>query len=422
MLNNSWLKAITSDGDLVITDEGPSLIANVDIETLIKSSLSSANLAENMCRIIDHLQIFSYHMMAFMSKLPSLYFRGSHSEENEKQHSERLSNILEACSMQRHPIAGDGDCCFSAVAFSLNNNSDKFSASDLEFLQSLGILFSMDNNTMAMQLRKILVREWKEEAPKFLTGGYFHGDLGDLMLTGLSNSLRVSIIVFTSTAYHPFLCISPQCQEEKVKVPLMVAFSQYGPGHYDGVVPKPTIPESVGNIKCSCGKNDTNDANHCCEIKHKYTSTCRCPCKRNGRGCTSECRCKNCMNPLGQRPLTDIPKRKRFKHDWQQHRSMRSIDLAELKQEKIVSGPFTKVEFFLLENILSYCVDNDIEVMCENIHLIYMQVMSAVKNEIPLCPRNVNDIEQFLEIHQKIVTNFKLLCKMQLEWNLSMEE
>ena len=58
-------------------------------------------------------------MMPFMSDVPSLYFRGSNLEIHgnecmEKQHSEWLSNILDACNMKKHHIVGDGNCCFSA--------------------------------------------------------------------------------------------------------------------------------------------------------------------------------------------------------------------------------------------------------------------------------------------------------------------
>lgn len=322
--------------------------------------------------------------MAFMADVPSLYFRGSSFEisENERiqaEHSERLSNILDSCSMNKYPIVGDGNCCFSAVAFSLINNSNEICSPDKQFLSTLGLDFSMDVKTMAMQLRRILVSEWieneswykskdfvvndlcmEDEAQKFLISGNYYGDLADIMLNGLSNALRAPIIVFTSTAHHPFLCLTPQRQEQRILIPIVVAFTQFGPGHYDGVVPRTTgnDPE-IEKLKCKCGKNDNKGGSHCQEIQSKYTTTCRCPCKKNNSECTTACRCKNCKNPHGQRSIEDVPKRKRFKHDWQQYEHMSSIEFAQSKREKITSGPLTKVEFFILENILRYCDENN---------------------------------------------------------------
>jgi len=171
--------------------------------------------------------------------------------------------------MYKHTVEGDGDCCFSAVDFSLINNLRLLSGSNKKFLQDLGIDLSMDLPAMAMQLRKITVREWLEnssyyegflmdvcveqEAPKFLESGYFHGNLADTMITALSNALHTPVMVFSSIECHPFFCITPETQE--VSVPLMVAFNQFGAGHYDGVLPKPN-DKALDATKCSCGKND----------------------------------------------------------------------------------------------------------------------------------------------------------------------
>ena len=55
--------------------------------------------------------------MPFMSDVPNLYFRGSNLEIHgnecmEKQHSERLSNILDACNMKKHHIVEMGIVAF----------------------------------------------------------------------------------------------------------------------------------------------------------------------------------------------------------------------------------------------------------------------------------------------------------------------
>ena len=95
----------------------------------------------------------------------------------------------------------------------------------------------------------------EEEAPKFLVPGYFYGDLADTMLTSLANALQTPIIVFSSIAYHPFFCVTPNTPT--IPVPLMVAYNQCGAGHYDGVILKGKTNESstsTKNCMCTCGK------------------------------------------------------------------------------------------------------------------------------------------------------------------------
>lgn len=98
------------------------------------------------------------------------------------------------------------------------------------------------------------------------------------MLTSLSNALQMPIIVFSSIACHPLFFVTPETQT--IPVPLMVAFTQFGAGHYDGVIPKDTLTPSVNYstkaTTCSCGRNDSSGHTHCHEIQYKYTTGLRC--------------------------------------------------------------------------------------------------------------------------------------------------
>ena len=113
MPKNSWIRRSSDENEECefLTHEGLSLISVSDVESLLKKALLSANLAENMCQIIGNSPKFSYCMMPFMSDVPNLYFRGLNLEIRgnecmEKQHSERLSNILDTCNMKKHHIVG----------------------------------------------------------------------------------------------------------------------------------------------------------------------------------------------------------------------------------------------------------------------------------------------------------------------------
>ena len=195
---------------------------------------------------------------------------------------------------------GDGNCCFTAVAFSLINNTPILQDHHKYYLQSIGLDLLADMESVALQLRQLTVKEWldhssryegflvdiaiEDEAPKFLVPGYFHGDLADTMLTALSNALQTPIIVFSSIACHPYFCLTPRTQP--IPVPLMLAFNQSGAGHYDGVVANPTtIPSATDSVRCGCGKNDTSGQTHCHEQGSKYTTNIHCVCVKAGVGC-----------------------------------------------------------------------------------------------------------------------------------------
>ena len=179
-----------------------------------------------------------------------MHYSTSPQEAEEQAHHQRLSNILNACNMHMHKIAGDGNCCFSSIAFSLLQNFHQMNDQSKTFWHQKGIEASKGIHDLAITLRHLAVKEWsenshryqpflsevniREEAVKFLDPSTFQGDLGDTMLTCLANVLEAPILVFSSLSYHPIFCVTPETQ--RVSVPLMVAYNQYGAGHFDGVI------------------------------------------------------------------------------------------------------------------------------------------------------------------------------------------
>ena len=109
-----------------------------------------------------------------------------------------------------------------------------------------------------------------EEAESFLKDGNFASPIGDTMVTALSNALGVPMFIFSSIPDHSVISMLPR--QVHVSVPIYLAFTHCGPGHYDGIV--------IGNDKfgiqgngssvdvtdqlesqskpdfCNCGKND----------------------------------------------------------------------------------------------------------------------------------------------------------------------
>lgn len=89
------LNITDDDCELMVDNEGPSMISIEDMERIMRKSLAAADLAKSMSQMIKQSPNFSYHMMPFMSHVPSLFFHtfnSSHAQKNEELHEERLKH------------------------------------------------------------------------------------------------------------------------------------------------------------------------------------------------------------------------------------------------------------------------------------------------------------------------------------------
>jgi len=229
-------------------EEGDCAIPTANVECIVKNALCSVTLAENLQRMSQSTPTFSYRMMPFMSEVPYMYFHSldNESDDIKAQHDKRLSNVLKGWGVMKQPMEGDGNCCFKAIAFSLISNNDNLSNLEKDSLKSRGIDTSLNIDSLSVRLRELVVNEWKQnelfyqdfaprivinqEAEKFLSLGYHHGDLADTMILALANIMQSTIIVFSSIECHPVFCITPRVQT--ISIPFMVAFTQFGSGHY----------------------------------------------------------------------------------------------------------------------------------------------------------------------------------------------
>ena len=213
----------------------------------------------------------------------------------------------------------------------------------------------------------------------------------------------------------------------------MIAFTQFGSGHYDGVLPKkkPTEEsieaEQCNDCMCNCGKNDKTIASHCKEINYKYTTLIRCKCLKKTHACKESCKCKNCNNPLGKKPEVNKRKRKREKHDWQTYQYKSSTEFANEKNEILAFGSTTVEEYFVIENILLYLNDDQlhIEPTSQNILIAYNQILPYANHLHPMVPirqQTVEQFEKFLVLRDKKLQIFASLCDNQLNWNALKED
>ena len=366
-----------------------------------------------------------------------------HPESDEvSQTEQRLDDILTACGMKRHAIEGDGNCCFSAVAFSLIINSSQTTP---DIFSNLQLDLTGDLHTVSMQLRSLAVDEWtqnpqdyegfvpvidiQQEATKFLQSGYFYGDLADTIVLALSNSLGLPFIIFSSSMCQPVITITPR--HLKSPIPIYLAFNQSGAGHYDSVVLcaspiKPLAVPSSTRISddgpCSCGKNDKMNKSHCHPITSKYTTVVYCKCCKNNKPCTNMCKCKMCKNPFGTRKITaDTSEvhvsRKRPRHQWQIHVS-KSVKFAIDVGEDVNTGSRSMLEFFVLESILKHCLQEKIEIIPANIEKIFnaiVEIADTLDVKLQIGRKSLEHIKCFLREHDHTVHVFKALCFAQLE-------
>ena len=148
-------------------------------------------------------------------------------EQDERIHEKRLESVLESFQLQAVDVPRDGDCLFHSVARHLQHCFENGDEQLFVHLQSLNIHSNMSNCEIVKQLRALLDDEWlnnrteyqpffpevldyEDEAIEYLTLGTFSSELGDAMLLGLSNVLRVIFVVFTSIESWPYVSIHPR--------------------------------------------------------------------------------------------------------------------------------------------------------------------------------------------------------------------
>ncbi|KAL9977068.1 hypothetical protein ACROYT_G014433 [Oculina patagonica] len=65
--------------------------------------------------------------------------------------------------------------------------------------------------------------------------GVFTGQMGNMMLLGLANVLKMSFVVFTLMEIFAVIPVSPRSRPITA-APIYLAFNHAGPGHYDAVI------------------------------------------------------------------------------------------------------------------------------------------------------------------------------------------
>lgn len=103
---------------------------------------------------------------------------------------------------------------------------------------------------------------------------------------------------------------------------------------------------------------------------------------------------------------------------------MSSLQFTVHKREDVSTGPLTVLEFFIFENILTYCDENGIEQTLINIIQTYNQILMSVNDSVtvlPLIDKTTEQANVFIKMYLKLSTIFKVLCENQFDWNFCKE-
>ena len=376
--------------------EPPPLQSNVSIETILTiltfadSCIQLENAISDLSDTHPMISRINPHLCCTgILKDKVVGVVGDENKENMTRHKNRLGSVLESYQLKAIDVPEDGDCLFTSVAMYIDQlfkSQSVLPQSLINHFQSIGITSIMSKDVLISYLRELLVHEWllnqdryqpfftstisdfETESLKYLKLGIFSSDIGDAMLLGLSNALRIPIVVFTSVESWPYFTIQPQSIPVDSK-PILLAFLQIGPGHYSLATKHqkqaPTSFDKVSEgteqykeIYCRCGrgKNANNAERLNCSKSSVYSS--RCPCLKKCRPCTSTCACKNCDNPFGKndhintRLESKAARRKRPRHKEQDLARSTSVKFMKLSDEQPAAGKWTPMEYYVLLAIL----------------------------------------------------------------------
>ena len=323
----------------------------------------------------------------FMSCVPRNGYENIQPRDGEIQLN---GGLLEAYGMNKVSIPADGDCFFSSVSFHLSQILKSEKNTDFaKRLETLGLSVSSSQKEIVQTLRRLVVDEWlgqrrnvyepfvtlsglsyELQAREFLNAGHFDSEIGNAMVLAVSNILQVPFIIFTTMENLPVISSIPTT-ESFYEMPLYLAFTHIGAGHYDVVVLQDssmikenqvegknnslqqTLLHKSEQVSCRCGQGRSGKMNKSKEVCNNYASGCKC--FRTIQACKN-CGCNGCSNPYGKNIKDEVIEfgpsaRKRRKHSIQLQKQT-DLEYMNAKREEIQKLSWSTFEMFLLEIVI----------------------------------------------------------------------
>ena len=149
------------------------LLSLHDAYKIIENAVNLTQVATYMKRQSDNSPIFVYCLIPFMSTVCNILRTPKPlpecSQGSEALHNQCLNDVLTAWKMSRLPIVGDGNCCFSAFAYSLIANYKSICENIPTFFSSIGIADAEHSflTELVQNLREITVQEWQNNCQEY---------------------------------------------------------------------------------------------------------------------------------------------------------------------------------------------------------------------------------------------------------------
>ena len=87
----------------------------------------------------------------------------SHNE----QHLKRLVDIVNSWGFQIHPVPGDGDCSFTAIAYTIHSQRQAIELRLPQLFRDHGVESNATIPDIAYQLRRVAVDEWMKNSEEY---------------------------------------------------------------------------------------------------------------------------------------------------------------------------------------------------------------------------------------------------------------
>ena len=183
---------------------------------------------------------------------------------------------------------------------------------------------------------------------------------------------------------------------------------------------KPINSPSVATPqRCRCGINKNSSTGvGCTNVIGQYST--RCKCYKSGQPCTVACRCKNCSNPYGSCPATINPPtlKTRVRHKEELRPPKPVCQFMEIKGEALTKGKWTLFEFHVLEEIISFQIENNVDVNPEDLYTCYQQILAFVQRtdldslHIPLGAKSLQQITGKFQQHLNSLEVFRTIFEI----------
>lgn len=160
--------------EFMVGPELDDIVTSQDIITLLETSVNLVELAKTLQKQTRSSTALNQKMIPFMSSVSCLFESVNVSNDDTQEHYKRLVDIINSWGFRLHPVEGDGNCCFCALAMSIIFQQNEILTLVPTLLSDLNIEANISVDELACELRRIAVEEWCN-APEEYQG--FIGDV-----------------------------------------------------------------------------------------------------------------------------------------------------------------------------------------------------------------------------------------------------